>query len=128
MTATCSQPRWSMSASMSSTIASENRSSSWGRGSEAPRDRGSNPDVTAERREPVEEPHQAGLVPHQIDGEERPMSDEHVHRAVTDDLVGDAPTGRLCEAGLRDLGHGHTSLPDPRSPPPGQPFAGPPSR
>jgi hypothetical protein len=36
------------------------------------------------------------------------MSDEHVDRAVADDLVGDAAIECVCEAGLWDLGHGRT--------------------
>ena len=62
--------------------------------------------VAAERREPVEEPHKARLVPHVVDREQRSMTDEQVERAVTDDPVGDSATGRIGEAGLWDLGHG----------------------
>jgi hypothetical protein len=56
----------------------------------------------------VEKPHEAGLVPHEINREERRMSDQHADRPLADDLVGDPPTGRLCKSGLRDLGHGYT--------------------
>jgi hypothetical protein len=50
------------------------------------------PDVTAERRQPVEEPDEPGLVPHQVDGEVRRLGDEHVRRPGADDLVADATT------------------------------------
>jgi hypothetical protein len=46
-----------------------------------------------------------------VNGEDRCMSDEQVDRAVADNLVGNAATGRLGKAGLRDLGHGHTVCP-----------------
>ena len=36
------------------------------------------------------------------------MTDEHVERSVTDDLVGDAAIPCVGKAGLRDLGHGRT--------------------
>ena len=75
------------------------------RGTPAP---GVEPDVAAERREPVEEVHEAGLVPHVVDGEHRRMNDEHVDRAVSDDLIGDATARRLGEPGLGELSHGQT--------------------
>ena len=67
------------------------------RGTAAP---GVEPDVTAERGEPVEEAHEAELVPHVINGEHRRMSDEHVDRTIADDLVSAAPARRLSESCL----------------------------
>ena len=77
---------------MWSAIASANRSSTWGSGSEAPRPRGSN-QTWQLNDEPVEEAHEAGFVPHLVNGEHRRMRHQHVDRAVADDLVGDPPPG-----------------------------------
>jgi hypothetical protein len=53
------------------------------------------PDVTTERRQPVQEVRQPRLVPHQVDRTDRVSVDQHVDRTVADHLIRDlAPTRR----------------------------------
>jgi len=53
------------------------------------------PDRTGERGQPLQEPRECRLIPHEVDGDPQRMKDEDIRVAVADNLVGDATHSRV---------------------------------
>jgi hypothetical protein len=70
------------------------------------------PNVAAERRQPVQEPNEPRFIPHQIDGKDDRLGDQHIRRSSAHDLIADPTTTGL---GVHRLWHAHqSSLSQPR--------------
>jgi hypothetical protein len=63
------------------------------------------PDRSAEDEQSLEEPHQHGLVPHQIDRTDRRVKDEQVERTIANNLIGDLTIARVGVLSLWKVRH-----------------------